>query len=208
MDRELDPRIIRTRRWLSEALINLSVEKGYDAVTIRDITERANVAYATFYRHYRSKDELMLHLLEREVRHLETITTPDIPADQMTRQERERYFKQSSCAFFQRIHDNNAIYRILLSNPGTYGVVRDVKARIRQHILHLERHLLDYVTGGQIPADALAHHVAASILALIEWWLEQPDPYPPERMAEIYTALIVDPWNGPTRYARRQRESA
>jgi AcrR family transcriptional regulator len=44
MDRERDPRIIRTRRWLSEALVGLSVEKGYNAVTIRDITERANVA--------------------------------------------------------------------------------------------------------------------------------------------------------------------
>jgi AcrR family transcriptional regulator len=208
MLREPDPRITRTRRWLSDALISLSVEKGYDAVTIREVTERANVAYATFYRHYRNKDELMLQILEQEIKHLETITTPEIPADQMTRWERERYFTQSSCAFFRRIYQNSAVYRILLTNPGAYRVVRDVKARISQHILNLERHLLDYVTGGVIPADALAHHVAASIFALIEWWLEQDELCRPERMAEIYTALIVDPWNSPTRAARRQRESA
>ena len=29
------------------------------AVTIRDITERADVAYATFFRHYEDKDALL-----------------------------------------------------------------------------------------------------------------------------------------------------
>ena len=50
-----DRRVTRTRKLLTEALISLSLEKGYEAVTIRDITDRAGVGYATFFRHIRRK---------------------------------------------------------------------------------------------------------------------------------------------------------
>src|SRR5215469_7530474 len=59
-----DRRVKRTQRLLAEALISLTLEKGYDAVTIRDITERADVAYATFFRHYDHKDALLDDVVE------------------------------------------------------------------------------------------------------------------------------------------------
>jgi AcrR family transcriptional regulator len=46
-----DRRVKRTQSALAKALIALTLEKGYDAVTIRDITERADIGYATFFRH-------------------------------------------------------------------------------------------------------------------------------------------------------------
>ncbi|MFN8375405.1 MAG: helix-turn-helix domain-containing protein [Anaerolineae bacterium] len=59
MKRE-DRRVDRTRALLQQALMELIREKGYDAVTIQDITDRANVGRATFYLHYPSKDALFL----------------------------------------------------------------------------------------------------------------------------------------------------
>jgi hypothetical protein len=38
-----------------------------------------------------------------------------------------------------------------------------------------------------------AHHLVASSIALIEWWLEHDLPYPPEHMGSIYARLIVEP---------------
>src|SRR5690348_15324205 len=54
-----DRRVKRTQKLLAKALIALTLEKGYDAVTIRDITDRADVGYATFFRHYHDKDALL-----------------------------------------------------------------------------------------------------------------------------------------------------
>ena len=62
-----DRRTERTRRLLQEALAELADERGYDAVTIADITERANVGRTTFYLHYHSKDDLFLNSLEQHV---------------------------------------------------------------------------------------------------------------------------------------------
>src|SRR5258707_13545966 len=60
----LDRRVRRTQRLLARALIALTLEKGYEAVTIRDITERADIGYATFFRHYHDKDELLQDVLD------------------------------------------------------------------------------------------------------------------------------------------------
>ncbi len=46
---------------------------------------------------------------------------------------------------------------------------------------------------GHVPADVAAHHLVASSIALIRWWLEHEMPYPPERMGEIYRDLIALP---------------
>ncbi len=54
----LDPRIARTRSLLWATLVALIEERGYAAITVRDITTRANVNRSTFYRHYEDKDDL------------------------------------------------------------------------------------------------------------------------------------------------------
>ncbi|BCE03826.1 hypothetical protein TYM08_P3889 [Marinicellulosiphila megalodicopiae] len=58
----MDLRIQKTRQLLKDALVSLTLENGYDHVTIKDITKRASVGYNTYFRHYKSKEEL-LHIL-------------------------------------------------------------------------------------------------------------------------------------------------
>src|SRR6266545_463064 len=57
-----DRRIQRTRQALHTALLELTREKGYDSISIEEITDRANVGRATFYLHYKDKEDLLLEL--------------------------------------------------------------------------------------------------------------------------------------------------
>ena len=54
-----DLRVRRTRKLLTQALIEGTVEKGFAALTVRDITRRAMVNRSTFYRHYLDKYDLL-----------------------------------------------------------------------------------------------------------------------------------------------------
>jgi hypothetical protein len=60
IERKLDRRIQKTKKALTEALINLILEKGYEKVTIQDIIDKANVGRSTFYIHYEGKEQLLL----------------------------------------------------------------------------------------------------------------------------------------------------
>jgi AcrR family transcriptional regulator len=51
------------RRRLIDAAVGLAAEGGYDAVQMRDVAARAEVALGTLYRHYSSKDQLLLAAL-------------------------------------------------------------------------------------------------------------------------------------------------
>ncbi len=60
----VDRRVQRTRQLLQDALVSLIQEKGYEAVTVQDILDQANVGRSTFYAHFRDKEELLLSRFE------------------------------------------------------------------------------------------------------------------------------------------------
>ncbi len=45
-----------TQRLLGEILLKLITEKGYDKITVKDITDKANIDRTTFYLHFKDKD--------------------------------------------------------------------------------------------------------------------------------------------------------
>lgn len=180
-----DRRVKRTQQLLGEALIALATEKDYETITIRGITERADVAYVTFFRHYPGgKDELLATMLADIIQEIEGIAGAN---HQSFSHEREGELA------FQHVQANHLLYRVLLTNPGTASVRTRVKDDLAALIgQHLRAHPASEVDKF-IPQDIAAHHIAASLLALIEWWLKQDMPYPPQHMAQIYQRLIIAP---------------
>src|SRR6476660_467523 len=75
-----DLRVRRTRKLLIQALIELTIEKGFAAITVQEIADRAMVNRATFYRHYRDKHDL-LEAYMREVYEL-TASQEQLPTVQ------------------------------------------------------------------------------------------------------------------------------
>jgi len=175
-----DRRVERTQQLLSEALVALIVEKGYEAVTIKDITERANVAYVTFFRHYRDKDELLVNMLEAVVAEMDALMEEINPEFMIGAAEK-------GALIFRHAAENSRLYRILLGSPGASKIVKRVRDAIAASIV---RHC-DPLPMTTIPIEVIANHNAAALLALIEWWLENDMPYSPERMGEMYDTLIV-----------------
>ena len=61
-----DERVIKTKKLIKTALSELIQEKGFDHVSITDLTQRANINRGTFYLHYQDKYDL-LEKFENEV---------------------------------------------------------------------------------------------------------------------------------------------
>jgi AcrR family transcriptional regulator len=178
-----DRRVRRSHRLMGDALLALIVEKGYDAITIKNITDRADVAYVTFFRHFKDKDELLLLRLEEELAGLRA------RAEQAARAVGTAGDDQASGkAIFQYVREKQALYQTLFGGQGK-GRVRQAALRVIAAVFLESCSPLHQP--GSFPAELAANHMAASLLALIDWWLDQPTPASPEHMAEVYERLIV-----------------
>lgn len=60
-----DPRVLRTRQLIKEAFGTLLQKKGFDAITIKDIAQKAAINRATFYAHYEDKYALLEDIIEQ-----------------------------------------------------------------------------------------------------------------------------------------------
>ena len=171
-----DRRVKRTQRLLAEALIALTLEKGYDAVTIRDITERADVGYATFFRHYSDKDALLHDVAHVVMQQLLDLLPKGDPTEMGVK-------------MFEYLRVNSAVCRVLLGSHGSMQMLAQIAAQGAELVLRDHTPRPDSV----IPPEIAAQHMVASLLALIQWWLDHDMPYPPDKMGEIYQRLIVQP---------------
>jgi AcrR family transcriptional regulator len=99
---KVDPRVRRTRRILRDALVSLILEKDYASITIKEITDRAEVAYITFFRHYNGIDELLTEVLDEGLvellRHIEMLAgKSEDPANEIEGKLIFEYIDQQSC---------------------------------------------------------------------------------------------------------------
>lgn len=62
-----DPRIVRTRKSIIDALLALMVDRKIEKITVKDITMKAGVNRATFYHHFKDKQALLSYTIEERL---------------------------------------------------------------------------------------------------------------------------------------------
>ena len=68
-----------TRKRLSDALITLLMQKPVREITVRELTELANVSRGTFYFHYTDIYDLMDHVEREQIHTLELLMDDILP---------------------------------------------------------------------------------------------------------------------------------
>lgn len=181
---KMDRRKVRTRQMLRDALIALILKKGYDTTTIEDITNRANLGRATFYLHYRDKEDLLLSTLENTFDELAKDLKPISLESTSTAQAQ-------ALIAFQHAAENRDLYRVMLSGQGSGSLIRRVREYLATLLQQRIQMLLQQLPPGAmpIPVEILAQHIAGSLLTLLIWWLENDLPYSAEYMAQTFQQL-------------------
>jgi AcrR family transcriptional regulator len=179
----LDRRAKRTHKLLQEALIALTLEKGYESITIRDITDRADVGYATYFRHYPDKQALLTAVLESMrdefVEMLEPLAIVHAP-------------ERTGQLIFEYVAQNRDLCLVLLNSTDIMSLIRPMQEIGWQE----SGPILEASGSGAIPADLAVSHMMSSLVMMVRWWLENDMRYPPEQMGRIAAALIIRPVTG------------
>jgi AcrR family transcriptional regulator len=181
---KVDPRVRRTRRLLRDALVSLMLEKDFSSISIKEITERAEVAYITFFRHFESLDQLLMEILDDGLGELQA------HIETLAKQSETSALETEGMLIFEYIGQKADLFRILFKSQSVTRVrkkvVRNIGAIFQKSCLPLAR------SGNPMTTAILSNHIATSLLALIEWWLDNNMKPAPAQMGKVYKSLIID----------------
>ena len=178
---KIDRRVQRTRQILQEAQLALILEKGYDAVTVQDVIDRANVGRATFYSHFQDKDDLFLSGFEslRDQFEQHLLTQSAMNGDPWN----------LSLVMFQHAQSHLQIYKAMAGKQSgkiAMGHIHKYLSALIQE--HFKTQLAER-KNLKVPPEVIAHYIVSAYMALLTWWLDHDAPYPAERMNEMFQQL-------------------
>ena len=179
----VDRRVRKTRRQLRECLITLLKEKKVQDITVRELTDMADLNRGTFYLHYKD----VLDLLEK--------TEAELQEDfnQLVCKHDAVDLKQRPSVIFNEIYslvyDNADLIEILLGENGDLNFVNRLKQLIREKCL---KDWMEVFRSGNAAAfDAFFSFIVSGCIGLVQYWLQTGLKETPEQMAKLTEHIIT-----------------
>jgi len=164
----MDPRAERSRVALRNAMLTLIKQKPYDEIQIKDITDCANTGRVTFYRHYASKEELLLDFIA----HIYALIRPLIQVH--TASEVLDFNQEPPIqALFEFIEGDRLLFKRLVTCPIAPRLIEQA----RRFTVSQIRRTTPFI------GDFAANHITSCIIGNIMWWLVNDVPHSAAYMA-------------------------
>jgi AcrR family transcriptional regulator len=196
-EEKIDRRVRKTRRALREAMENLIAEKGYDQVTIEELTERADIGRTTFYLHYSAKQDLLLEQFDELLGQL-VGQLSEIPLSSWSPQG--KVFPAGDhpgspiSMIFEHAAANEDLYRIVLQGEGVDQALERLQTMMTNAVNAYLHHKLGDKSEKiilEIPVDLFGNYFAGALLGVIKWWLEADQPNTPHEMEDIFFQMFL-----------------
>lgn len=173
----------KSRAALRAAMLALLAEKPFDQIRITDLTARAGIGYATFFRHHSGTEDVLNEIAGDQIRELLDLTIPVL---------HQFDSRASILALCRYVHDRRQLWRTLLTGGAAHAVrgefvrqARDWASRVRP-----ERQ-------PPVPIDLGTICSAGSTIDALAWWLEQGEQAcPVEEIAGYIVRLTIAPFIG------------
>jgi AcrR family transcriptional regulator len=166
-----DPRALRTRQALREALVSLIIERGWDAIGIRDVCQRAGIGRSTFYTHFADREELLLAGYDDLRKMLRRASAA----------EGRRRALAFTLPLLEHAEENKRMFRALVGRRSS----EMAKSGLLRLIIELTREDLAPL------GEATAQYVAGAFFQLLVWWVDSRSQLGPGDIDALFRRLTA-----------------
>ena len=179
-EQKLDPRVVRTRKLLQEAFIELVGEKGYWDLTIQDITDRATLNRVTFYLHYDNKEDLLVqttnHILDELMQRVEP------PREGASTRE---VVLQALATNFQVFADYADFMKAMLGKDGVWSFIFAMQDYHYQASLKALKNREQFNPENEQEIQIIIRHMHSAFMGVLQWWFANDMSLTREELAQI-----------------------
>ncbi|QRG69022.1 TetR/AcrR family transcriptional regulator [Brevibacillus choshinensis] len=181
---QLDRRTKRTRQAIKTAFVSLILEKGYEAVTIQDIAQRADYNRGTFYNHYLGKEELLREIRDEFLSGF--ANTLLAPYEGMDRVEATKIYP-SSLQLFAHIEKHKDVFMAL--HAVDKSIYFEMNHKLRES-MRRDMHIEMEETDPPIDYEIMLSYQMSATIGMVMYWAETNFKYSAGYMAEQLFTLV------------------
>lgn len=172
----MDRRIAKSQEAIKKAVIELMSEKNFDDITIQDIADRADVNRGTIYLHYTDKYDLLDRLMEEYINKLK----------ETSEWACEGEWIDATLIFFEYFERNYLFFSTMLASKGAPSF----RSKFLDFLIEEFKDEVDKGKNQGISEDVIVKFAANAYVGVLESWLKEGMPSPPDVMAKELGILL------------------
>lgn len=165
--------------------MSLIVRKGYEAITVQDIIDEADVGRSTFYSHYTGKEDLLRSGFQTLRAELAEAQASAVARTRGAQDEPLGF----SLAMFEHACEYRHIYKALLGGRGSVIAVNEIR-RVLSEIVKKELSVVS--ENDTVPQDLRIQFVVAAFHAVLTWLLERRPRLTPPQVDAMFRRLVLN----------------
>lgn len=191
--KKLDPRVKRTNKYLITAIVQLLEEKDINKISVQNITDTADLTRATFYLHYRDKQDFLNKLISSVIEELvEYVKQSNFNQQDLID---ENDITEAFTRLFEYIYKNSEFFTVMLSNSGLPQfriqleniVQKEVYTPLLYSRINIEEE--QYIN---FPQFYLLNYITSAHVGVICSWLDDGMKHSPKYMAQLLYTLTLN----------------
>lgn len=179
MTHTVDKRVLKTKKAIKDAFINLLMQEPYEKITVSQIAEYGFINRNTFYLHYTDKDDLLDQLTKESLNRLRKSMDVDV-FEVRHGASPEQILHKAVKSTFESIQVDIDFYKAVLHDDNIPYLFFKIHNVIRDHFLEISSnpdHLI-YI-----------EFISSGILGLIRYWIMHPHQFTVENVADAMVLI-------------------
>lgn len=175
---KVDRRILKSQEAIKKAVLDLMAEKGFNHVTLQDISDKANVSRRTIYLHYQDKYDLLDKLIEEHINEMR----------EMCEWACEMDWKGATLAFFEYFERHYLFFSTMLASKGASSF----RSRFLEFLMNEFKDEVDIGEAKKqgLDEEVILRFMGTAYVGIVEWWITNGMPCPPQVVAHQVGILL------------------
>ena len=188
MVKKIDLRVKRTHKMIIEAFIRLVEEKGYDNVTVQDIADEAMINRATFYAHFKDKQDLYEQIFEMAINAFTSV----LDLEQLVHGNRIKV-KQIIAALtniYKNIQERKAFFLTIMDGSSNEHLRKKLEELLYNKYANIFNRLKITENELEVPIDFIIEYMTSIFIGTLHWWITSDTNMSAEQLAALVVKLV------------------
>lgn len=190
-NKKVDRRILRTKRFIRDALTEIMEKKSFEEITVSDLTKKANINRGTFYLHYQDKYDLLEQSEAEIIKEINELAKY-FHGNTMRNGNLQDLIKDHPflIKFIEYIAENADFMRVILGPNGDPAFQIKLKEVLKINMMQNIEKLVD-LEKLTVPAPYFIAYATSAYLGVIQHWLKHGLRESPQEISAILSELML-----------------